>query len=42
MTRDDKALKRLDEYVSPQSDWGDRELPPRDRLAFVFFRLHHA
>ena len=34
---DDKALKRLDEYVSPDRGWGDRELPPRDRLAFVFF-----
>jgi len=34
---DDTALKRLNEYVSPDRDWGDRELPPRDRLAFVFF-----
>ena len=34
---DDKALRRLDEYVSPDRHWGDRELPPRDRLAFVFF-----
>ena len=34
---DDKALKRLDEYVSPDRGWGDRELPPRDRVAFVFF-----
>ena len=34
---DDKALKRLDDYVSPDRDWGERELPPRDRLAFVFF-----
>ena len=34
---DDTALKRLDEYVSPDRDWGERELPPRDRLAFVFF-----
>jgi electron-transferring-flavoprotein dehydrogenase len=33
---DDAALKRLD-YHSPDRDWGDRELPPRDRLAFVFF-----
>src|SRR5271168_3932462 len=34
---DDKALKRLDEYVSPDRHWSERELPPRDRLAFVFF-----
>jgi electron-transferring-flavoprotein dehydrogenase len=34
---DDKALKRLDDYVSPDRGWGDRDLPPRDRLAFVFF-----
>ena len=34
---DDKALKRLDDYVSPDRAWGDRELPPRDRVAFVFF-----
>ena len=34
---DDKALKRLDEYASPDRGWGERELPPRDRLAFVFF-----
>ena len=33
---DDKALKHLD-YASPDRDWGNRELPPRDRLAFVFF-----
>jgi electron-transferring-flavoprotein dehydrogenase len=34
---DDKAMKRLDEYVSPDRHWGERELPPRDRVAFVFF-----
>jgi electron-transferring-flavoprotein dehydrogenase len=33
---DDEALKHLD-YASPERDWGERELPPRDRLAFVFF-----
>ncbi|HLW24486.1 MAG TPA: electron transfer flavoprotein-ubiquinone oxidoreductase [Steroidobacteraceae bacterium] len=33
---DDKALKRLD-YHSPDRDWGERTLPPRDRLAFVYF-----
>src|SRR5882724_367751 len=34
---DDTALERLNEYESPDRGWGDRELPPRDRLAFVFF-----
>jgi electron-transferring-flavoprotein dehydrogenase len=34
---DHTALKRLDENASPARDWGERELPPRDRLAFVFF-----
>jgi len=34
---DDTALKRLDEYVSPDRGWGERELPPRDRVAAVFF-----
>ncbi len=34
---DDTALKRLDEYVSPDRGWSERELPPRDRVAFVFF-----
>ena len=34
---DDTALKRLDEYDSPDRGWGERELPPRDRVAFVFF-----
>jgi electron-transferring-flavoprotein dehydrogenase len=34
---DDKALKALSEYQSPERDWGARDLPPRDRLAFVFF-----
>ncbi len=33
---DDKALKQLD-YASPDRDWGERELPPRDRVASVFF-----
>ncbi|HEY8538689.1 MAG TPA: electron transfer flavoprotein-ubiquinone oxidoreductase [Steroidobacteraceae bacterium] len=31
------ALKKLDEYESPDRGWIDRTLPPRDRLAFVFF-----
>ena len=34
---DAAALKRLDEYVSPDRGWSERELPPRDRLASVFF-----
>ena len=33
---DDKTMRHLD-YVSPDRDWGERELPPRDRVAFVFF-----
>jgi electron-transferring-flavoprotein dehydrogenase len=31
------ATKRLDEYESPDRGWVDRTLPPRDRLASVFF-----
>jgi electron-transferring-flavoprotein dehydrogenase len=31
------ALRRLDEYASPDRGWGPRDLPPRDRLASVFF-----
>lgn len=34
---DDTALKHLDDYTSPDRDWGSRDLPPRDRVAFVFF-----
>ncbi len=34
---DHTALRRLDEYTSPDRGWGERELPPRDRLASVFF-----
>jgi electron-transferring-flavoprotein dehydrogenase len=34
---DDSALKRLADYASPDRDWGERELPPRDRPASVFF-----
>ena len=30
-------MKRLDEYASPDRGWGSRELPPRDRLAGVYF-----
>jgi electron-transferring-flavoprotein dehydrogenase len=31
------ALEKLDEYTSPDRQWIDRTLPPRDRLASVFF-----
>ena len=30
-------LKRLDEFESPDRGWKSRDLPPRDRLASVFF-----
>jgi electron-transferring-flavoprotein dehydrogenase len=32
-----QALLRLDEYASPDRQWQPRVLPPRDRLASVFF-----
>jgi len=32
-----QALRRLDEYESPDRQWQARALPPRDRLASVFF-----
>jgi electron-transferring-flavoprotein dehydrogenase len=31
------ATKKLDEYDSPDRNWVERNLPPRDRLASVFF-----
>ncbi|HEU4530244.1 MAG TPA: electron transfer flavoprotein-ubiquinone oxidoreductase [Steroidobacteraceae bacterium] len=31
------ALRKLDEFQSPDRGWVDRTLPPRDRLASVFF-----
>jgi len=34
---DHSALKTLDSYASPDRGWIERELPPRDRLASVFF-----
>jgi electron-transferring-flavoprotein dehydrogenase len=34
---DATALRRLDDFVSPDRGWGDRALPPRDRVASVFF-----
>ena len=30
-------LRKLSEYESPERQWGARELPPRDRLAAVYF-----
>jgi electron-transferring-flavoprotein dehydrogenase len=30
-------LYKLDEYTSPDRHWGERTLPPRDRVSFVFF-----
>lgn len=36
-TADWSALEKLDTYVSPDREWTDRSLPPRDRLAFVYF-----
>jgi electron-transferring-flavoprotein dehydrogenase len=36
-TADWSALRKLDEYESPERHWGERTLPPRDRLASVFF-----
>jgi len=34
---DYKRLKHLDSYESPERHWVERTLPPRDRLASVFF-----
>jgi electron-transferring-flavoprotein dehydrogenase len=34
---DHTALAKLDEYSSPDRGWTERSLPPRDRLASVFF-----
>jgi electron-transferring-flavoprotein dehydrogenase len=31
------ALKKVDEYESPERDYVQRDLPPRDRLASVYF-----
>jgi electron-transferring-flavoprotein dehydrogenase len=36
-TADWSALEKLQEFESPDREWIDRTLPPRDRLAFVFF-----
>ncbi len=34
---DHSSLRKLEDYASPERRWGERELPPRDRLASVFF-----
>jgi electron-transferring-flavoprotein dehydrogenase len=34
---DHSALQKLDRYVSPDRNWVDRSLAPRDRLAGVYF-----
>ena len=34
---DDSSLKKLDGYTAPDRKWIDRTLPPRDRLASVYF-----
>jgi electron-transferring-flavoprotein dehydrogenase len=31
------ALEKLGDYASPDRGWGDRSLPPRDRVSSVFF-----
>ena len=36
-TADWSRLHKLDEYTSPERHWGERTLPPRDRVSFVFF-----
>ncbi|MBS0365408.1 MAG: electron transfer flavoprotein-ubiquinone oxidoreductase [Proteobacteria bacterium] len=36
-TADWSRLRKLDEFTSPQRDWVNRTLPPRDRVSFVFF-----
>ncbi|HET8897467.1 MAG TPA: electron transfer flavoprotein-ubiquinone oxidoreductase [Rhodanobacteraceae bacterium] len=34
---DHSAMKKLDEYTAPDRHWVERTLPPRDRLAGVYF-----
>ena len=34
---DHSALKKVDDYTSPDRHWIERTLPPRDRLAAVYF-----
>ncbi len=34
---DHSAIKRLDQYASPDREWVERQLKPRDRVSAVFF-----
>ena len=34
---DDAAMEKIDEYTVPDRHWITRDLPPRDRLAGVYF-----
>jgi len=34
---DDSSLQKLEGYTPPDRKWVDRKLPPRDRLASVYF-----
>ena len=34
---DHSALKKISEYESPNRDWTERSLPPRDRLSSIYF-----
>jgi electron-transferring-flavoprotein dehydrogenase len=36
-TADWQRLQKLGEFRSPERHWGERTLPPRDRVSFVFF-----
>ena len=36
---DHPALEKIDEYEAPERNWLTRELPPRDRLASVYFAV---
>ncbi|MGC1730577.1 MAG: electron transfer flavoprotein-ubiquinone oxidoreductase [Steroidobacteraceae bacterium] len=36
-TADWSRLEKLAEFTSPDRHWGERTLPPRDRVSFVFF-----
>ena len=36
---DHSALEKLNEHAPPERHWGSRELPPRDRLASVYFAV---
>jgi electron-transferring-flavoprotein dehydrogenase len=36
-TADWSRLAKLDDFHSPDRGWGERTLPPRDRVSFVFF-----